>query len=65
MSAKKSNSSLTLPVAISLAIHLGIILVLALGALDFFTKKLETPEPAAAAPVQAVLIDQQKVAAAA
>lgn len=65
MAAKKSHSSLTLPVAISLAVHIGLILVLALGALDFFTTKLETPEPAAAAPVQAVLVDQQKVAAAA
>ncbi|MGI2114329.1 cell envelope integrity protein TolA [Shewanella frigidimarina] len=55
------NSDLTVPVSISAGIHIGFIVILALG-INFEDKPKQMQTAAASAPaVQAIVIDQQKV----
>ena len=53
------KSDFTLPLIISAGIHIGVIVILAMG-VDFTQKPQETPQASAPA-IQAVMIDQQKV----
>lgn len=54
------KSDFTVPFIISAVLHIGVIAILAMG-VDFQDKpKLPTPQ-AQSAPVQAVVVDQQKV----
>ncbi|MCL1052171.1 cell envelope integrity protein TolA [Shewanella abyssi] len=55
-----AKSELTIPVSISAGIHIGVIVILALG-VDFSDKPKPLPQASAPA-VQAVIVDQQKVA---
>ncbi|WP_394203431.1 cell envelope integrity protein TolA [Shewanella waksmanii] len=56
-----SKSSFTIPLTISAGVHIGVIVVLALG-VDFSSKPMPTPQANSAPAVQAVVVDQQKVA---
>lgn len=54
------NSNLALPLSISAGIHIGVIIILAIG-IDFTHKPVQVQQVSAPA-VQAVMVDQQKVA---